>query len=134
MDESVFNTILLLRTKVLPPYTYDEDESERDISEYVEYFKESIDMSILATTKYTDAISCFKNYKNDLNFKQIIETRKLFIKFLPFAYDELESEDENFGIEYMRKIFENDISMNGLEQDLKEYLDALLDIKGNSWL
>lgn len=131
MDDSVFNTILLIRTKILPPYTYDEDEDERDISEYIEYFKENIDMSISATTKYIDAISCFGNNKIDLNLKQILESRKLFIKFLPFAYDELESEDEGFGIEYMRKIYENDSVIKTLEQDLKEYFNALLSIKDN---
>lgn len=128
MNDSVFNTILLIRTKILPPYTYDEDEDERDISEYIEYFKENVDMCISVTTKYIDAISCFRNCKIDINFKQIIESRKLFIKFLPFAYDELESEEDEFGIEYMLKIFENDAGMKSLEQDLKEYLNALLNI------
>lgn len=123
--------ILLIRTNILPPYTYDEDENEHYISEYIEYFKENIDMSISATTKYADAISCFRANKSDLNFKQILVTRKLFIKFFPFAYDELEAEDEGFGVEYMRKIYENDAEMKVLEQHLKEYLNALLNIKDN---
>lgn len=131
MDDSAFNTIILIRTKILPPYTYDEDEDERDITEYIEYFKENIDMSISTTAKYIDAISCFKNNKIDLNFKQILKIRKLFIKFLPFACDELEAEDEEFGIEFMRKIFENDSVIITLEQDLKEYFNALLKIKDN---
>lgn len=131
MDNSVFNMILLIRTKILPPYTYDEDENEHDISEYIEYFNENIDMSISATIKYADAISCFRSNKSDLNFKQILVARKLFIKFFPFAYDELEAEDEGFGVEYMRKIYENDDGMKALEQDLKEYLNALLKIKDN---
>ncbi len=129
MNDNDFNTIILIRINVMPPYTYDEDECERDISEYIEYFNININMSILATTEYINAISNFRNDKIESNFKNVLESRKLFIKFLPFAYDEIESEDEEFGVEYMRKIFLNDAEMEILQQNLEEYLGSLHNIK-----
>ena len=129
MNVDAINTILLIRTNIIPPYTYDDDECERDISDYIEYYKENIDMSIPATINYIDAILRFRSNSNEENIKQIFEARKLFVKFFPFAYDELESESEGFGVEYMRKIFENDKEVEVLVQDLKEYLNALLKIK-----
>src|SRR3989339_1720886 len=58
MNDSDFNKVLLLRIRILPPYTYDEDEDERDISEYLAFYKQNLDMSIDSAKKYIEAISC----------------------------------------------------------------------------
>jgi len=131
MNDSDFNKVLLLRIRILPPYTYDEDEDERDISEYLAFYKQNLDMSIDSAKKYIEAISCFRDEKLDLKFEKVLEARKAFIKLFPFAYDELESEEVGFGTVYMRKIYENDTETKMLERDLEEYVGALLNIKSN---
>lgn len=88
MDD--INTIQVMRINILPPYTYDEDEGEYDSDEYIKYYKYNVDMSIESTIKYLEALSSFENEKTDMNFTQVLENRRFFIKYFPYAYDELE--------------------------------------------
>lgn len=126
------NLIQSIRINILPPYTYDEDEGEQDDDEYIGFYKENIDLSISSTMTYMEALLSFKTEKTDSNFTSVLEGRKKFIKYFPYAYDELDYEkDSDAGVDYMRRIYENDFEIATLEKNLRKYLSALETIRNN---
>ncbi|WP_010249772.1 hypothetical protein [Acetivibrio cellulolyticus] len=126
--EDTLSKIMLLHKNILPPYTYDEDECEHAIDEYADYFSQNLNMCIYVTKQYLDGLLDFNQNKCDINFKHQLYCRHIFIGYLPFAYDELDPNGNDYArsVAYMREIYER-VSSFMFERDYLEALERLKD-------
>ena len=89
---SVVAELQLLRLNVLPPYTADGDEDERDYTEYVSFYESNIDVAISTIEAYIGRMeSLLMNRESPAAFEDYLAARRDFIANFPFCTDEFPS-------------------------------------------
>lgn len=80
------------RIGLLPPYSEDGDEAEKDVSDYVEFYTTRIDMSLAATVGYLAAIESFNQSGIDSEdaVMRLMEARRRYAAAFPFCDDDVE--------------------------------------------
>ena len=119
MRDNPIDNLMLLRMNVLPPFAYDDDEGDKDSSDYVE---------LLAATKaYLNAWNGFLDDPDCAeSFEQLLRARKEFIASFPFAIDELQSStDVDSAKEQMREIYTQEARLH--EGKLRSLLEETRD-------
>lgn len=121
--EQAINKIMVLRLTMLPPYSYDWDEAEKDVSDYVDFYTRHILTVTPSIDSYTAALKEFRDRPSEDAFSNLVTARSVFISSFPFAQDEIEdmqSEEINPFLEYMRGIYVDEASDHLIEA-LYEY-------------
>src|SRR5690348_3922024 len=91
----ILSQIAVLRMNLLPPYTDDADEGERDADDYAAFFSHNLDRSIEALNVYERAIANFSaNPAADESLDGLLNARALFVASFPFANDDLLNESK----------------------------------------
>jgi hypothetical protein len=81
--------LMLLRLNVLPPYTSDEDEGEKDEDDYLAFYQGGVRRSIEALSKYIRSITALGESKNRHSRVQAyLRARRELLATLPFVTDE----------------------------------------------
>jgi len=131
--EQIIDRIQYLRWTLLPPYTYNEDEDEKTVEEYLIFYSTNINKCIESVTLYIEALREFyRDTHSETTFQEIMHIRETYIGNFPFCYDELEDEKDeekpNF-IEYMRSVYTKGASNLFLLRTCLEYRDLLQELK-----
>jgi len=125
--------IMLIRLNILPPYTYDDDEGERDKDAYLEFYHNRVEDCLASIDEYIEALNNFSYHKeSDDAFSRILTARAKFIKNIPFVYDELQNEEtsslDGFFVQ-MKNIYNEDLNSDFLLNKLRDYRKAIYSIK-----
>ena len=117
--EDILSRLMLLRSAVLPFYTYDQDEAECDKSQYGAFYQNHLTEAIDAALAYLDC--CFvlsSEPDSDDAWAEYLLGRSRFIESLPFCFDEIPSRGRlefESCCTYVRRYFTNqgkDFDMN----------------------
>jgi hypothetical protein len=133
MNVDSIDQIMLIRLNILPPYTYDDDEGERDKDEYIEFYQNKGEDCLESIEEYIAALNNFSDHReSDDAFSRLLDARAKFIKHFPFAYDELKNEEtssiDGFFVQ-MKNIYNEDLNSDFLINKLCEYRDAVSSIE-----
>lgn len=78
----------LLRLNILPPYTEDLDESERDPEEYVAFFRERAKSFVSVVREYRESLHAGLEDPDDVGrVGRYLNARAEFVRGLPFCLD-----------------------------------------------
>jgi hypothetical protein len=133
MKVDSIDKIMLIRLNILPPYTYDDDEGERDKDEYIEFYQNKGEDCLASIDEYIESLKNFSDHSESYDaFSRLLDARAKFIKNFPFVYDELENE-ESSGLDgffvQMKNIYNEDLNSDFLINKLREYRDAVSSLK-----
>lgn len=129
MKVDPIDKILLIRLNILPPYTYDDDEGERDSDDYLEFYHNRVEDCLASIDEYIESLNNFSDHReSDDSFSRLLGARAKFIKHIPFVYDELRNEEtsslDGFFVQ-MKNIYNEDLNSDFLINKLREYRDAV---------
>lgn len=127
--------IMLIRLNILPPYTYDDDEGERNKDDYLEFYHNRLEDCLESIGEYIEALINFSDHRqSDDAFSRLLDARSKFIKHFPFVYDELQGEEtsslDGFFVQ-MKNIYNEDLNSDFLINKLREYRDAVSSIRNS---
>lgn len=121
--EDLISQLQLVRTNVLPPYTYDDDEGQRSDDEYMDFYSGCLDEAVAAVTEYIDRFhQLAQQPHSDESFAAYLTSRQRFIHTLPFCEDELPSmgeADHDSTYEALRSYFVDDRKSTFRNRDLQ---------------
>jgi hypothetical protein len=127
MRDNPIDNLMLLRMNVLPPFVYDDDEGDKDSSDYVEFLAEHRLPLLAATNAYLNAWNCFLDDTDCAeSFEHLLRARKEFVASFPFAIDELQSStDVDSAKEQMYEIYTQEARLH--EGKLRSLLEETRD-------
>ena len=127
MERSAIDHIMLARLMILPPYSYDDDEGQRDVDDYEAFFAANREDCLIATDRYLAAWHAFvAQPSSDAAFLSLLGARREFIAKFPFAYDELSDSDESSeAIRLMRGIYTEEARRDNLSVILTRFRESV---------
>ncbi len=131
--EEIAQEIQFCRSEVLPPYCYNDDEDERDVSEYIEYYGSHVNEAIRNLESYLSAlVDLSKSPKTQESIQRVLDERSRFISTFPFCYDELNdfpSDERGEACARLSATYLKDLADGILFDGLRELLVLLEELK-----